>query len=123
MNSANQFNEVFFGTPENSPQQLQLFALLNLGIIQSLSSGVISVSEAISQFYNADNCLYVRKHIRNKEADAIMSHGVQLTDLFESLPVEEAQREFLHELETMRSLCLKILEIERFSNTAKRAIA
>ena len=28
----------------------------------------------------------------------VMSRGVQLPDLFESLPAEEAQREFLHEL-------------------------
>ncbi len=33
-----------------------------------------------------------------------MSLGVQLPDLFEWLPAEEAQREFYHELETLRSL-------------------
>jgi hypothetical protein len=38
------------------------------------------------------------------------SYGVQLPDLFDALPGELAYREFKHELATMRSLCLKILE-------------
>ena len=41
-----------------------------------------------------------------------MSRGLQLPDLFDCLPTEEAQREFLHELEIIRSLCLKLLENE-----------
>ena len=48
----------------------------------------------------------------------VMSRGVQLPDLFESLPAEEAQREFLHELEQMRALCLQLLERERSSEAA-----
>ena len=92
--------------------QLELFSLLNLGLIQSLASGVLSPTDAIQRFYHADNCLYVRKHLRNKEANAIMSHGVQLPDLFESLEAEEAHREFFHELEKIRGLCLKLLETE-----------
>ena len=91
-------------------QQLELFALLNLGMVQSLASGILSATDAIKHFYHADNCLYVQKHLRNREANAVMSHGVQLPDLFDSLSAEEAQREFFHELETMRSLCLKLLE-------------
>jgi len=43
--------------------------------------------------YLGDNCLFVRKHLRNKIVDEIMSRGVQLTDLFDTLPAEEAQRE------------------------------
>jgi hypothetical protein len=39
-----------------------------------------------------------------------MSHGVQLPDLFEALPMAEAQREFQRELAIMRTLCLKLLE-------------
>lgn len=103
-------------------EQLELFAVLNLGLVESLASGVLSPTEAIQRFYHADNCLYVRKHLRNKEADAIMSHGVQLPDLFESLPVEEAQRQFYHELEAIRSLCLKLLERERALSVPARAI-
>ncbi len=102
-------------------QQLELFALLNLGIAQSLASGVLSATEAIQRFYHADNCLYVQKHLRSKEASAIMSHGVQLPDLFDCLPAEEAQREFFHELETIRSLCLQLLEKGRSFGVASRA--
>jgi hypothetical protein len=46
----------------------------------------------------------------DKTADAIMSHGVQLPDLFDVLPREEAHREFQRELAIMRALCLKLLE-------------
>ncbi len=102
-------------------QQLELFALLNLGMVQSLASGMLSATDAIKRFYHVDNCLYVRKHLRNREANAVMSHGVQLPDLFDSLSAEEAQREFFHELETMRSLCLKLLEKVRPPDVADRA--
>ncbi len=104
-------------------QQLELFALLNLGLVQSLASGTLSATEAIERFYHADNCLYVRKHLRNREANAIMSRGVQLPDLFECLPAEAAQREFYHELETIRALCLKLLEGGRSSKVTHRATA
>jgi hypothetical protein len=104
-------------------QQLELFALLNLGLVQSLASGVLSPTDAVQRFYHADNCLYVQKHLRHKEANAIMSHGVQLPDLFESLPAEEAQREFNYELETIRSLCLKLLAKRRPADATQRATA
>lgn len=104
-------------------QQLELFALLNLGLVQSLASGVLSVTEAIERFYYADNCLYVRTHLRSREANAVMSHGVQLPDLFDCLPTEEAQREFYHELETIRALCLKLLEKARSPGIPDRAAA
>jgi len=39
-----------------------------------------------------------------------MSRGVQLPDVFEALPTEEAQQEFQRELAEMRSLSLKLLE-------------
>jgi hypothetical protein len=94
-------------------QQLELFALVNLGMVQALLSGTLSVTEAIERFYHADNCLYVRKQFRSRTADAIMSHGVQLPDLFDTLPAEEAQREFYQELEQVRLLCLKLLVQER----------
>ena len=72
-----------------------------------------SATEAVIDFYCADNCLFVRKALKDKTADRIMSHGVQLPDLFNALPIEEAQREFFHELSTIRSLCLMLLENRR----------
>src|SRR5215470_17552635 len=107
----------------NQTQQLELFALLNLGLLQSLASGVLSPAEVVKRFYHAENCLYVQQHFRQKNANAIMSHGVQLPDLFDCLPAEEARREFYHELEIIRSLCLKLLEKGRSSNSADRAAA
>ena len=42
-----------------------------------------------------------------------MSRGVQLPDLFDALPAEEAQQEYQRELAAMHSLCLKLIEDQR----------
>jgi len=94
----------------NRHQQVASFALLCLGIIESLTNGLMSVTDALRLFFHAENCLFVRKHLKEKIADQIMSHGVQLPDLFDALPAEEAQREFQREVTTIHSLCLKLLE-------------
>jgi hypothetical protein len=94
-------------------QQLAVLALLTLGILESLANGLLSATDALRVFFHAENCLYVRKHMHNKTADAVMGHGVQLPDLFEALPTAEAHREFHRELATIRALCLKLLEAQR----------
>src|SRR3989304_10235610 len=109
--------------PGNLRQQLERFALVNLGLVQSLASGVLSPAEAVERFYHADNCLYVQKHLRKREANTIMSHGVQLPDLFESLPAEEARRAVYHDLETIRVLCLKLLGDHPSRRVYDRAVA
>jgi hypothetical protein len=101
------------GSKTTPGQPLALFALLTLGFIDSLASGLISASDAVGIFFHAQNCLFVRKHLRDKIADKSMSHGVQLPDVFDALGTEEAQREFQHELATMRGFCLKLLEKKR----------
>ena len=110
MKQNQQFRIVFAEVTRGQSQQLQLFALLNLGVIQSLTSGVISAIEAVKQFYHAENCLYIKNFLSNNVANSIMSHGVQLPDIFDCLSTDEAQREFLHELEIIRSLSLTLLE-------------
>ena len=122
MRQQHSFRIVLSEAGSDTADQLELFSFLNLGLIQSLTSGVLSPSDALHRFYHAENCLYVRKHLRNRDANAIMSRGVQLPDLFESLETEEAQREFLHELEKIRSLCLKLLEKTGSSRTAPHAL-
>ena len=79
MKQRHPFRIVLSETSGSPLQQLELFGLLNLGLVQSLASGVLSPTEAVQRFYHADNCLYVRKQLRNREANAIMSHGVQLS--------------------------------------------
>ena len=123
MKYSHPFRIVLSDASKGQTQQLELFALLNLGIAQSLTSGALSATEAIQRFYHADNCRYVKEHLCSKEANAIMSHGVQLPDLFDCLPAEEAQCEFFHEIETIRSLCLKLLEKRRSLSFADRATA
>ncbi len=87
-------------------QQITSFALLSLGVIESLVGGAVSASGAVELFFHADNCLFVRKRLRQAIADEIMSRGVQLPDVFEALPTEEAQQEFQRELAEIRSLDL-----------------
>lgn len=93
------------GTPP-----LAIFAVLNLGIVELLANGALSTTNATQFFFNAQNCLHVRKVLRDKLADEIMSHGVQLQDLFSVLPEREAQQEFQRELTSIRSLCLQLLQ-------------
>jgi hypothetical protein len=90
-------------------EELKLFARLIVGVIEELDQGLISASEAVRSIFHAENCLFVHKHFRKGLPDRIMSHGVQLPDLFDALPSELAYREFKHELATMRTLCLRIL--------------
>ncbi len=110
MNNVLELNTLL-GKAERTPaQQSALFGLLCLGVIDSLANGLLSATGALRLFFHAENCLFVRKELRDKLADRIMSHGVQLPDLFDVLPPEETHREFQRELAAMRSLCLKLLE-------------
>lgn len=101
------------GMSQDRADHLKLFALVNLGLIESLANGSIGATEAARRFYFADNCLFVRKALKDKTADRIMSHGVQLPDAIESLSAEDAQREFLHELAVMKALCLRLIDSQR----------
>jgi hypothetical protein len=90
-------------------QALETFALLNLGLVESLRNGALNANDGVAQFYNAANCLYVRRAIKNSVCDEIMSRGVQLPDLFEILSPSLARRELATELNVMGKLCLKLL--------------
>lgn len=96
-------------------RQLSLFAIVSLGVLESLSNGLMSATDAVRYFFNAENCLFVHQTLGETIADEVMSHGVQLPDLFDALPAENAQREFNRELATIRSLCLKLLAEERLA--------
>jgi|SRR5579884_3147225 len=110
MNNSVNLQALLAVSAKKSSQAKALFALLNLGIVESLANGLLSAVDTVRLFFNAENCLFVRKQLRDKTADEIMSRGVQLPDLFEALPAEEAQREFQRELASIRNLCLKLLE-------------
>ena len=98
------------GVGGNADRTLGMFAVLNLGIVEMLASGALNSADATRLFFNAENCLYVRKKLRDKIADEIMSHGVELQDLFAAMPAAESQQEFQRELQSIRSLCLQLLE-------------
>ncbi len=105
-----QFEALLNAAAGDRTEELRLFSRLILGVTEELEHGSISASDAVRSVYNADNCLFIRKRFRKELPDRIMSHGVQLPDLFEALPGELAYREFKHELAKIRSLCLKILD-------------
>lgn len=96
-------------------QRFVSFALLSLGVIESLVAGAMTGSGAIEVFFNADNCLYVHRQFRHKMVDDIMGRGVQLPDIFDALPAEEAQQEFQREIAVIRTLCLTLLDDQRLA--------
>ncbi len=101
------------GVESKAARRRGVFALLGLGIVESLTSGALSSTDAVRIFFNAENCQYVRKKVRDPSADEFMGHGVQLPDLFQALPEREIQQEFQRELSCMRSLCLRLLKQPR----------
>jgi hypothetical protein len=113
MNKRIDLKTVLGGTERSRSERLALFALINLGIVESLTNGLVSAADALQVFFHAENCLFVQKQLRAKAADEIMSHGVQLADLFDALPADQAQREFSHELAIIRNLCLRLLKERR----------
>lgn len=109
MNKRISLKNLFSDSGRTPEENLALFALLNLGILESLHQGLMSASEAVRTFFHAENGLFVHEQLRHHLADEIMSHGVQLPDLFEALPAEEAQREFQQELTKLHILSLNLL--------------
>jgi hypothetical protein len=110
MNDRIELKQLLTEKGRTGAEQVEIFALLNLGVLESLSHGLVSAADALRTFFHAENCLFVRQQVRNRTADEIMSRGVQLADLFDSLPPAVAQREFQHELATMHAQSLSLLE-------------
>jgi hypothetical protein len=92
-----------------------LLPIIVLGILESLENGRLTPSEAIQGFFNAENCAFVEKSIKNKTARDIMARGVQLPDLFDALPCEEALQEFQREIAKIRELCLELIGEQRLA--------
>jgi hypothetical protein len=115
MNDRIELKQLLIDGGRTQAEQVEIFALLNLGVLESLSHGLISAADALHTFFHAENCLFVRQQVRNRIADEIMSRGVQLSDLFDALPPTVAQREFQHELAKMHTLCLSLLDRKRMA--------
>src|SRR5438067_4470259 len=94
-------------------EPLALFAVTSLGIIESLVAGSLNPTQAVNAFFHGKNIRFVKAKLGDERAVEIMGRGVQLADLFDAMPVEEAHREFQHELQAMKSLCYELLEAER----------
>ena len=99
------------------------FALLNLGIVESLTEGTLTPGDAIRYFFNGENCLFVQEKLRDKTADEIMGRGVQLQDLFDILPKRAARQAFQRELQTIRALCSRLLQAKSTRRMARHAAA
>ena len=87
-----ELESVLAGAALPRAQQLELFAYISLGVVDSLARGVLTVENATRYFFHAANGLFVRERLRSKVADRIMSHGVQLADLREALPRDLASQ-------------------------------
>lgn len=98
---------------DDPARQPELFALLTLGILESLENGLLSPTEAIGIFFNSENCRFVRERMPCKAADEVMGRGVQLPDLLEALSAEESHKEFQREIAAIRRLCLGLLDEHR----------
>ena len=96
-------------------QKLAFFAWLNLGIVESLTKGLLTPEDAVIIFFNGDNCIFVQRTLKEENAQEIMSRGVQLIDLFAALPRKRAHQELQKELKRMRALSLGILEQKRLA--------
>lgn len=92
---------------------LALFAVTSLSVIDSLASGSMTPTEATANYFHGKNVRFVKLNLSNKRAAEVMGRGLQLSDLFDAMPVEEAHREFQHELRAMKALCHQLLEVER----------
>ena len=66
MESRLQLETLLASAGDDRADRLTVFALINLGVIESLANGSMSATEAVGRFFNADNCLYVRKKLRDK---------------------------------------------------------
>ena len=113
MNQKIDLRTLLGSSDKTSEQRLALFAWLSLGIIESLTKGIVTPIDAVRIYFHADNCLFVRYEFGQEIADEIMSHGTQLADIFEVLSTDEAEQEFQTELAMIQSLSLNILERER----------
>lgn len=107
--------EVLLSQQSDQRQQVTSFALICLGTVELLASGAIGATDSIRLLFHAENCQFVRRSLADEMADEIMSRGVQLPDLFEALPAEQAQQEFQRELAAMHDLCLKLIGDEQMA--------
>jgi hypothetical protein len=94
-------------------EQREVFAFLMLGLLDSLENGVVSPADAVAICFHAENCRFAGSALKCADAEEVMGRGSQLADLFEALPVEEANREYAMEVAAMKNLCLAILGRER----------
>jgi hypothetical protein len=103
------------GHTEDPDCKLASFALLALGIAESLSVGALSANDVVTDFFNGDNCFFVEEILHDEAAKEIMGRGVQLADLFDALPHDTAQRELESEITAIRAQCLALLKTDRLA--------
>lgn len=92
-----------------SMERREVFALIVLGLLDSIESGVLSCPEIVPLFFHAANSRYVENKLQCADALEVMGRGSQLPDLYDALDPNEAQRELAVEIAAMRALCLAML--------------
>lgn len=102
--------EGLLGTaPGMLAERTEVFALIVLGLLDSLESGVLGCSEVVPLFFHAANCRFVEIHLQCADTIEVMGRGSQLPDLYDALDSTEADRELAVEITAMRARCLAML--------------
>jgi hypothetical protein len=83
---------------------LRLFAITVMGVVGAVERGLWTAEDAVREFFNTENCLFVENRLNSKIASEIMRRGVQLPDLFDALDPDSARCEFERELKKIRVL-------------------
>lgn len=104
-----QLSTLLGGSGSDPADRLRLFAMISLGVVESLAAQLLPPDEAVRIYFHAENCLFVRHQLGDKRADTIMGRGVQLVDLFDALPADEAHSAFLRQIKSLRDACLDLL--------------
>jgi hypothetical protein len=102
--------EELLGAKQRAKDRAKLFAMLVFGVVERLESGSLSPEQSIREFFGAKNCLFVSERMKSRLANEVMGIGVQLDDLFRILPPSTAKRAFKQNLESIRSLCHRLLK-------------
>jgi len=106
--------ERILGSATTRPEERrEVFALIVLGLLDSLERDVLTAADLSFVFFNVGNCEFVAAHFDASDAEDVMARGVQLADLFDALDPDEARTEFAAEVIAIRNLCLAILGKER----------
>lgn len=94
-------------------ERREVFALIVLGLLDSLEGRVLTTADVSALFFNVGNSRFVASTLGCIDAEEVMARGCQLADLFDAIDPDEARAELATEVAAIRTLCLAMLGTER----------